>query len=124
MILVAAPANDNNLFPPLTRPGSCTPGGAHNTFVMQLLMERLREAGMTVEQTDEETVDYKEALVFAYMGLRCLLGNENVFASTTGARENNIAGSIHLPGIRTSKVENSLDLHFRSLFRRQVSLSE
>ena len=93
-------------------------------FVMELLKERLNERGIKIEQTDQETVDYKEALLFAYMGLRCLLGNENVFASTTGARENNIAGSIHLPGVRTNRVESSLELHFRSLFRRQVSISE
>ena len=100
------------------------PGGAHNVFVMTLLRARLAERGIQVEKTDKETVDYKEALVFAYLGLRCLLGKDNVFANTTGARENSMAGSIHLPSIRTDRVESSLDAHFRSMFRRQVSISE
>ena len=53
---------------------------------MKILTEKLVSCGLVVDKTDTETVDFKEALVFAYLGLRCLLGKENVFANTTGAR--------------------------------------
>jgi 1,6-anhydro-N-acetylmuramate kinase len=53
---------------------------------MKTLEKKLVEAGIAVDKTDTETVDFKEALVFAYLGLRCLLGKENVFATTTGAK--------------------------------------
>nr|KAG5706250.1 hypothetical protein BaRGS_019577 [Batillaria attramentaria] len=99
-----------------------TGGGAHNTLLMNELRVKLTKKGVAVEKTDNCTVDFKEALVFAYLGLRCLLGKENVFAETTGARENCIAGSIHQPPI-LEPVVTSMHAHFRYLLRRQQSYS-
>lgn len=99
-----------------------TGGGAHNTFLMNELRAKLTAKGITIEKTDNCTVDFKEALVFAYLGLRCLLGKENVFAETTGARENSVAGSIHQPPI-LEPVVTSMHAHFRYLLRRQQSYS-
>ncbi|KAK7097209.1 anhydro-N-acetylmuramic acid kinase-like isoform X2 [Littorina saxatilis] len=99
-----------------------TGGGAHNKFLMKHLKEKLKEKLIEVEETDDEVVDFKEAIVFAYLGLRCLMGKENVFASTTGARENGIAGSIHQPALLNPSA-TSMHSHFRFLMRRQSSLS-
>lgn len=98
-----------------------TGGGAHNKFLMKILERKLVAAGLALDKSDLETVDFKEALVFAYLGLRCLLGKENVFANTTGARENSVAGSIHQPALMDS-ISTSMYSHFRFLLRRQTSV--
>ncbi|XP_012945841.1 anhydro-N-acetylmuramic acid kinase [Aplysia californica] len=72
-----------------------TGGGAFNTTLMRLISSKMAEHHITIVDTENEIVEYKEALVFAFLGLRCLLGVENVFASVTGARTDTIAGSIH-----------------------------
>jgi len=38
----------------------------------------------------------KEALVFAFLGVRCLLGLVNVDSAVTGARLDTVSGAVHL----------------------------
>ena len=40
---------------------------------------------------------FQEAMLFAFLGMRCLLGQKNVFKSVTGASEDSVCGSIHQP---------------------------
>ncbi len=47
---------------------------------------------------DNELVNYKEALVFALLGVLRWRGEVNCLKSVTGARENNSGGSIYLVG--------------------------
>jgi anhydro-N-acetylmuramic acid kinase len=71
-----------------------TGGGAHNDF----LMERLR-AKCTHEWIvpDIELVDYKEALVFAFLGVLRWRNEINVLCSTTGSRLNHVGGAVYQP---------------------------
>lgn len=70
-----------------------TGGGAHNGF----LMERLRSVcDAPIELPDRATVGFKEALVFALLGVLRLRGEVNCMASVTGATRDSAAGAIHL----------------------------
>lgn len=74
-----------------------TGGGALNKYLMERIQARLNGLKFSLEQVDEATINFKEALIFAFLGLRCLLGEENVFRETTGARTDTVSGSIHRP---------------------------
>lgn len=74
-----------------------TGGGALNKFLMELIKDKLDEGEFEVEHADEDTINFKEALIFAFLGLRCLLGDENVFRDITGSKSDTISGSIHRP---------------------------
>lgn len=70
-----------------------TGGGAHNAF----LIERLKEIwGGHVIVPDTLTIDYKEALVFAFLGMLRLKGRENCLESVTGARRNSCGGAVYV----------------------------
>ncbi|WAQ99547.1 ANMK-like protein [Mya arenaria] len=74
-----------------------TGGGALNKYLVELIGQYLDAQGFEIEQVDEETINFKEALIFAFLGMRCLLGEDNVFSETTGARQDSVSGSIHRP---------------------------
>ncbi len=70
-----------------------TGGGAHNGY----LMERIRfHSKATIQVPEHSIVDFKEALVFAYLGLLRLNATPNCLQSYTGASRNLISGQIHL----------------------------
>ena len=68
-----------------------TGGGARNQFLMERLQAR---SSHEVVIPDKMTVDYKEALVFAFLGLLKLEGKINVLASVTGAESDSCSGQI------------------------------
>ncbi len=69
-----------------------TGGGAHNLF----LIERLKQQGMMdVIIPDPYLVNYKEALIFAFLGVLRYRGEINCLKSVTGACRNSSAGSIN-----------------------------
>jgi anhydro-N-acetylmuramic acid kinase len=71
-----------------------TGGGAKNKF----LMERLSAlSSKNFEIPDPKLVDYKEALVFAFLGLLRWKGKINCLHSVTGAPANTIGGAVYLP---------------------------
>jgi anhydro-N-acetylmuramic acid kinase len=74
-----------------------TGGGAHNTFLMELIRAVLAARGITLLPATPQVIDYKEALIFAFLGLCTLLRIPNVLNAATGARQAVVAGSIHLP---------------------------
>lgn len=74
-----------------------TGGGAFNIFLVEQLRAALAKLNIEVILPSKEIIAYKEAIIFAYLGLACLLRISNVWASVTGAKQNSIAGSIHLP---------------------------
>ncbi len=73
-----------------------TGGGALNLFFMDILQEKL---GSKVEVIIPNTtlVSYKEALVFAFMGVLRLKGTTNVLKSVTGARKDSCSGEVYFP---------------------------
>ena len=71
-----------------------TGGGTHNAF----LLERLRSLSTTrIEVPDPQTVDFKEALIFALLGTLRLREEANTLASVTGARRESSGGAVYFP---------------------------
>lgn len=69
-------------------------GGAHNIFLIERIRERTKHQ---IAIPDPLLVDFKEALVFAFLGLLRWLGETNVYKSVTGAQSDSCSGTIHLP---------------------------
>lgn len=68
-----------------------TGGGAKNSF----LMDRIREkSGRKIFIPKEEIVDFKEAIIFAFMGVLRMENKVNILKSVTGASRSISAGSI------------------------------
>ena len=71
-----------------------TGGGAHNRYLIERIQSHTRHQ---VVVPDRQTVDYKEALVFALLGLLRLEGRVNVLSSVTGAPSDSCSGKIWHP---------------------------
>ena len=69
-----------------------TGGGAHNNFLMELLKTNTTANLILPEKT---IIDYKEAIVFAFLGLLRSLDIVNCYASVTGALNNSIVGTVY-----------------------------
>ena len=69
----------------------CTGGGARNKFLIEHLQARTKHEVVVPEK---QIIDYKEALVFAFLGLLRLEGKTNVLASVTGAESDSSSGRI------------------------------
>ncbi len=69
-----------------------TGGGAFNSCLIDLLGAHCPETAITVP--DAQTVNYKEALVFALLGYLRLTGQVNTLRSVTGARTDSIGGTL------------------------------
>ncbi len=69
-----------------------TGGGAYNSF----LIERIRNTcDISMILPRNEIIEYKEALIFAYLGILRIRNEVNVLSSVTGAREDSSSGVIH-----------------------------
>lgn len=68
-----------------------TGGGASNTF----LVERLKANQIDVIIPSRETIEYKEALIIAFVGLMRKLGRNNFISSVTGSSRDNMGGAIY-----------------------------
>lgn len=67
-------------------------GGVYNDF----LIERIKNYLPTIEVVipNEKTIKYKEALIFALLGVLKLRNEINVLASVTGAKQNHSSGEV------------------------------
>ncbi|MEZ0006900.1 anhydro-N-acetylmuramic acid kinase [Flavobacterium sp. 28YEA47A] len=72
-----------------------TGGGAYNEFLLERMAFHLPE--ITFKVPDGKTVEYKEALIFALLGILKLRNEVNVLASVTGAKHDHSSGKIFLP---------------------------
>ncbi len=71
-----------------------TGGGAFNTF----LLERLRaQTTSEIVLPRDEIINFKEALIFAFLGYLRLTEKTNTLHSVTGAKTNSIGGAVYLP---------------------------
>ncbi|PLW99447.1 MAG: anhydro-N-acetylmuramic acid kinase [Marinilabiliales bacterium] len=77
--------NGNNIF--------VTGGGAKNSFLIQRLNSLTKKE---IIIPNEKIIDYKEALLFAFLGVLRLRKESNCLASVTGADHDNIGGCIYL----------------------------
>ena len=74
-----------------------TGGGAFNSFLVDSIVSELKSLKVEVLATDEILIEYKEALIFAFLGLQTLLGNPNTVPGVTGAKSAAVSGSVHIP---------------------------
>jgi len=70
-----------------------TGGGAYNGFLMSRLKSLSKNIHYIIPET--EIIDFKEALIFALLGVLRIHGKENILCSVTGAYSNTIGGTIH-----------------------------
>ena len=68
-----------------------TGGGAWNKFLLKR-MESLSKCTLTVPEP--EVVDYKEALIFAFLGVLYMTDTPSCLKSVTGAKKDNIGGML------------------------------
>ena len=68
-------------------------GGTKNLF----LINQLKKCGVKGFIPDEELIDFKEALIFGYLGIKRLRKEINVHKSVTASSKNTSSGSIFLP---------------------------
>ena len=70
-----------------------TGGGAHNLFFLERLESKLPFLDITLPSVD--VIDFKEAIIFGYLGLLRVLGLPNSLASVTGASRDSRGGIMH-----------------------------
>jgi len=71
-----------------------TGGGAYNSFLTGLIRKRCRAE---IVLPEKELIDYKEALIFAFLGILRMNHENNCLKSVTGAVKNNCGGAVYFP---------------------------
>jgi anhydro-N-acetylmuramic acid kinase len=69
-----------------------TGGGAHNGFLMERIAAHTEHHVVVPEK---KIVDFKEALIFAFLGALRMAGESNALASVTGAGRDSVGGAIY-----------------------------
>ncbi|PSR53968.1 anhydro-N-acetylmuramic acid kinase [Adhaeribacter arboris] len=71
-----------------------TGGGAFNTYLVELIQQALGPQ-FKVVVPEPELVSFKEALIFAFLGVLRWRQEPNCFSSVTGAPHDNVGGAIY-----------------------------
>jgi anhydro-N-acetylmuramic acid kinase len=71
-----------------------TGGGAFNNFLIQQIAEQLKELTIEVVVPDARLVNYKEAMIMAFIGVLRWRQENNVLSSVTGAVKDSIGGAL------------------------------
>jgi anhydro-N-acetylmuramic acid kinase len=71
-----------------------TGGGAYNRYFVERLDHHLNQNWVQVEAS-KELIEFKEALIFAFLGVLKLRGEANALASVTGASRDSSGGAIY-----------------------------
>ena len=71
-----------------------TGGGAFNTFLMELLGQKTK---VKVTIPSSEIINFKEALIFGFLGVLKIREENNVLSSVTGAAHDHCAGIVFEP---------------------------
>jgi len=74
----------------------CTGGGSYNKFLIEKIEEKLHP-GLKLYIPDNTLVEYKEALVFAFLAVLRLRKEVNCLRSVTGAISDSSSGILHEP---------------------------
>ena len=70
-----------------------TGGGAFNKFLIELLREK---CSVEVFVPDENIVNFKEAIIFGFLGVLRMRGEINCLKSVTGALRDSCGGAVYL----------------------------
>jgi anhydro-N-acetylmuramic acid kinase len=71
-----------------------TGGGVHNIFLIELFSEKTRHKTIV---PSAQIIDFKEAVVFAFLGILRLRHETNCLKSVTGAHHDHSGGVIYIP---------------------------
>ena len=71
-----------------------TGGGAYNRYFVERLHHHLNQQWIQVEAS-KELIEFKEALIFAFLGVLKLRGEANALASVTGASRDSSGAAIY-----------------------------
>ena len=77
-----------------------TGGGTYNDFLIERMQQWLPELDIIIP--DKKILEFKEALIFALLGVLKLRNEINVLSSVTGANEDHSSGVIFYPSLPTS----------------------
>lgn len=69
-----------------------TGGGVYNAFFIKLLKDALPNIEITIP--NKKTIEFKEALIFGFLGVLKLRNEINVLSSVTGAKKDHSSGFI------------------------------
>lgn len=69
-----------------------TGGGAHNSFLIHLLRNK---SNHLIVIPDDQTIDFKEALIFAFLGVLYTIKQPSSLSSVTGANRDSISGCLY-----------------------------
>jgi anhydro-N-acetylmuramic acid kinase len=86
-IAAALPIKDGKLF--------ISGGGAYNTFLIERIQSHLPKTDVIIPA--KKILEFKEALIFALLGVLKLRGEINVLSSVTGASHDHSSGRIYSP---------------------------
>jgi anhydro-N-acetylmuramic acid kinase len=76
----------------LTKKVLVTGGGAYNKFLIELIRSK---TNLKVEIPDDTIVNFKEAMIFGFLGVLRMRGETNCLSSVTGSKHDNIGGIIY-----------------------------
>ncbi len=91
---MAKSINNSLVESPLNKSLFITGGGAHNTYLISRLNYYL-DKNIEITIPDTLTINFKEALVFAFLGLLRLENKINGLQSVTGATHDSIGGALY-----------------------------
>lgn len=72
-----------------------TGGGAYNKFLLQRISELV---DCKIVLPDDKTIQFKEAMAFAFLGVLKTRKETNILKSVTGAKKDSSGGKIFVPG--------------------------
>lgn len=84
--LITGSANSSRLL--------ATGGGALNSFLIERLQKELDELNIKITVPDKRLINYKEALIMAFIGVLRWRQEYNVLSSVTGAVRDSIGGAL------------------------------
>ncbi len=71
-----------------------TGGGAFNDFLIELVSEKIQGK---IIIPDKQIIEFKEAIIFAFLGVLRTENTPNCLKTVTGAKKDNVGGSVYLP---------------------------
>jgi len=74
-----------------------TGGGVYNSFLISRIKENCK---VIIEIPEKKIIDFKEALIFAFLGVLRMKNQINCLSSVTGASNDNIGGAVYFASHR------------------------